>query len=82
MSQILFLFLFTRCILAHNECDLLKIIYEKLGGNVLDVPEDCCRMNGVTCTVNGHVTAISWSHQNLTGSIPPEIGMLANLQEL
>jgi hypothetical protein len=35
---------------------------------------------GVTCTSTGTVTKIKWNFKGLTGSIPPEIGNLTNLQ--
>jgi hypothetical protein len=37
---------------------------------------------GVTCNSDGTVTKINWYNKGLTGSIPPEIGNLVNLQLL
>jgi hypothetical protein len=77
--------LFNQCILAQaTECDWVRIIYRKLGGNAQHIPEDCCRMRGVECA-DGHVVQIDWSpwyRQGLKGSIPPEFGNLVNLQKL
>jgi hypothetical protein len=53
-----------------------------MGGDVLNIPDDCCEMIGIKCTQDGHVTKIHWSHQELSGSIPSEIGNLANLEDL
>ena len=68
-------------IFTKNDCSSLKIIYQKMGGDVKSIPKNCCKMSGVTCS-NGHVTKISWSNQGLTGSIPLELGKLLKLQEL
>jgi hypothetical protein len=66
---------------AQPDCNWVRIIYEKMGGNVNIIPRDCCQMDGVTCA-DGHVTELIWVHQDLTGFIPPEIGNLANLQNV
>lgn len=68
-------------IAVRTECDWLRIVYQKMGGNVLDIPRDCCKMYGVRCR-NGDVTSINWINQALTGSIPSEIRHLVNLQSL
>jgi hypothetical protein len=68
-------------ILAMTDCDWVRIIYQKMGGNLRRIPEDCCRTYGVAC-VGDHVTGVYWSNKDLTGSIPPELGMLAELQYL
>jgi hypothetical protein len=39
-------------------------------------------MAGVTCTSAGTVTKIDWTNKGLTGSIPPEIGNLTDLNYL
>jgi hypothetical protein len=39
-------------------------------------------ITGVTCTSTGQVTKISWPFAGLSGSIPPEIGNLVNLEGL
>ena len=41
----------------------------------------CCSMQGIACS-GSNVTQVVWYHQNLTGTIPAEIGNLVNLQEL
>jgi hypothetical protein len=89
IPQFLLWLLFTQCILAQTapdiaaqtDCDWVRIIYEKMGGNVRRVPEDCCIMYGVTCT-DGMVTSVVWSSQGLTGSIPEELRNLVNLHKL
>jgi hypothetical protein len=37
---------------------------------------------GVVCNADGEVIKMDWSSQSLSGSIPPEIGNLVNLQKL
>jgi hypothetical protein len=73
--------LFTKCIVAENDCDWVKIIYQKMGGHYSMIPQDCCRMLGVAC-LDGKVIEIRWGYNNLNGCIPPEIGHLINLQLL
>ena len=68
-------------ILAMTDCDWVRIIYLKMGGNVKLIPKDCCRMVGVECT-DSHVTEINWNIQGLSGTIPAELGNLVNLQKL
>jgi len=41
-----------------------------------------CDWYGVTCDENGHVTILDLSQNRLTGTLPSEIGNLANLKEL
>jgi hypothetical protein len=74
--------LFNQCILAETDCDWVRIIYSKMGGDVNSVPQDCCRMDGIHCSEDGHVIKISWNHQGLTGSLPQEVGNLLNLEWL
>jgi hypothetical protein len=81
LFQLVLGLLLTKCIIAQNECHWLRIIYRKMGGGAV-ISWDCCRMNGVFCTEDGHVTGINWSRQGLTGSIPSEIEKLVNLEEL
>ena len=81
ISQFLLQLLLTQCILAQTDCDWVRIIYQKLGGNVSRILEDCCIMYDVTCT-DGMVTEIYWSDQGLTGSIPEELSNLENLELL
>ena len=81
MFALIFLLLVTKCIVAAGECDGLKIIYQKMGGDVSIIPQNCSRMLGVACH-DGHVIGINWSNNNLNGTIPPEIGHLVNLRWL
>ena len=74
-------FLFGQDHISRTDCHWVRIIYQKMGGNVKRIPDDCCRRNGIVCT-DGHVTTINWNYLGLTGSIPPEIGMLVGLREL
>ena len=53
-----------------------------MGGDVGQIPQDCCEMEGVQCSQDGHITDINWNQQGLTGSISQEIGNLVNLQTL
>ena len=73
--------LFTKCIVAENDCDSVKIIYQKMGGDVSKIPQNCCRMLGVICH-DGQVSYIRWGYHNLKGYIPPEIGNLVHLRWL
>lgn len=41
-----------------------------------------CRWPGVTCNDDRWVTGINWARQNLMGSIPSELGLLADLESL
>ncbi len=81
MFTLIFFLLFTKCIVAVSDCDWVKIIHQKMGGNVSLNPQNCCKMNGVAC-LDGNVIAIYWINQNLKGLIPPEIGNLVKLQRL
>jgi hypothetical protein len=74
--------LFNQCILAQaTECDWVRIIYRKLGGNFRWIHPDCCTMNEIICT-DGYITEIRWHNLRLKGSIPPELENLVNLQKL
>jgi len=73
--------LITKCIVAFSDCDWVKIIYGKMGGNVSLIPQDCCLMARITCH-DGHVIRIRWGYQGLNGYISPEIGNLLNLESL
>ena len=82
MTQLLLWPLLTQCILAANDdCHWVRVIYGKMGGDVSDILEDCCRMKRVICE-QGRVTVLSWGNKGLKGYIPPEIGNLVNLQNL
>jgi hypothetical protein len=70
-----------QCLVA-SECYWLRIIYQKMGGDVSLIPVDCCQMDGIICSDDDHITEIDWIGQDLTGTIAPEIGMLTHLQEL
>jgi hypothetical protein len=82
ISHFLFWLLLSKFILAETDCDWLRIIYSKMGGDVQKIPQNCCRMDGVECTEDGYVTAIDWNHQGLSGSIPKELGNLVYLEWL
>ena len=81
MFSLILLLLFTKFIVAVSDCDWVKIIYQKMGGDVSRIPQNCCRMAGVTCH-DGHVIELRWGYQGLNGYIPPEIGHLINLRWL
>ena len=74
--------LVTECIVAKHDCDWVKIIYQKMDGDIsLNRQENCCKMFGVRCDY-GQVIGIHWGYQGLNGYIPPEIGNLINLEIL
>ena len=64
-----------------SECDWVRIIYGKMGGDVSEIPNDCCEMEGVKCE-QGAVTMLRWNQQGLNGCIPAEIEKLTNLKVL
>jgi hypothetical protein len=41
-----------------------------------------CRWSGVTCNEERQVTGINWARQELTGTIPAELGLLTHLTSL
>ncbi|CAI0628190.1 unnamed protein product [Linum tenue] len=41
-----------------------------------------CSFSGVTCDEDGEVVSLDVSYQNLTGSLPPEIGILRSLSKI
>jgi hypothetical protein len=45
------------------------------------VEAQCCDMVGVKCS-DSKVKLIAWYDLNLTGSIPPELGNLTDLEKL
>jgi len=70
-----------------SECDALVALYNSTGGdnwtdhtgwNVTNMP---CSWYGVSCS-GGHVSQLSLSSNQLTGTIPPELGQLSNLTRL
>lgn len=73
--------MFTQCILGMTDCDLVKQIYQKMGGDVSNI-EDGCNIPGVVCNEIGQVTKLFWSRNDLNGSIPEEIGELSELEYL
>ena len=81
MFALIILLLLTKCIVAKHDCDWVKIIYQKMGGDVSMIPQNCCRMLGVACH-DGHVVGIYWSNKNLNGIISSVIGNLVNLESL
>ena len=82
ITQFLLWLLLPECILAQTDCPYLVYIYFKMGGDVSKIPQNCCEMFRVQCSQDGHVTEINWNQQDLTGSIPQEIGNLKNLEML
>jgi hypothetical protein len=81
IPQLMLWLLFNQCILAETDCDWLRLIYYKMGGDVNSVPRDCCRMDGVRCT-DGYVKNLFLDSRGLTGSLPEELGNLVNLEWL
>ena len=81
ITQFMLWLLITKCIVANHDCDWVRIIYQKMGGRVSNIPQDCCKMFGVAC-LDGHVLQITWGYQGLNGHIPPEIGNLVHLKWL
>jgi len=64
---------------------LVALMSVSLGGSILHNPVlDTCDWIGVTCggADNVTVTAIAWPQLNLTGSLPLELGLLSDLEEL
>jgi Leucine-rich repeat (LRR) protein len=73
--------------LPQSECEALLALYNSTNGpswtnntgwNTNDMP---CSCTGVTCS-DRHVTIIKLDSNNLTGSLPPELGNLSHLQTL
>jgi hypothetical protein len=69
------------------ECEALVALYNSTNGanwsnnsGWLDTNTPC-NWYGVTCSA-GHVTRLDLSDNQLSGNIPPELGNLANLQDL
>jgi hypothetical protein len=81
LPKILLFLFYTLSISAMTDCDWVRIIYQKMGGDVRRIPKDCCKKNGVICA-EGHVTGLYWSKQSLVGSIPRELVELVNLEDL
>ena len=69
---------------AAGDCETVVSLWTNWGKTTTVDPNDptaCCSMTGVTCD-GEKVTAIDWSSQGLSGSIPSAIGNLVNLQFL
>ncbi len=70
-----------------TECQALVALYNSTNGANWNnkggwlATNTPCSWYGVACTA-GHVTNLSLSYNQLSGSIPPQLGNLANLQEL
>lgn len=77
----------TRPIEPITDVDALVAIYQSTGGDGWTrrdgwlAHEDYCDWYGVTCT-DGVVTGLSLNGNNLTGTLPAEIGALAGLTKL
>jgi hypothetical protein len=79
-----------------NDCEIIVDLWKNYWNKTTTVDGNeltaCCYylgsttqtsgIPGVTCTSDGKVTRIEWSYQFPTGSIPPEIGNLKNLNWL
>jgi Leucine-rich repeat (LRR) protein len=70
-----------------TECEVLVTFYNSTNGdNWTDnsgwlETNTPCGWKGVTCS-GGHVLALNLSSNQLSGSIPPELGQLSNLEDL
>jgi len=71
-----------------SECQALIALYNSTDGdnwtnntgwNVTNTP---CSWEGITCNDEGHVTKIELQRNQLSGSLPAEIGTLTHLQWL
>jgi len=70
------------CFCSDSSSDCCWVVRSwQLMKNSNSASNDCCSLKGVTCS-GSKVTRIVWYHQNLTGSIPPEIGKLRHLELL
>lgn len=73
--------------ISQSECDALIDLYKATGGpkwssqNGWNTATDPCTWGGVRCR-DGHVTDLSRSGRNLTGSLPASIASLTQLQSL
>jgi hypothetical protein len=81
IHELLLKLFFGKDILAHTDCDWLRIVYRKMDKSK-SIPRDCCSMHGIRCNTYGHIKEIDWSNQDLSGSIPSEIGMFVQLESL
>lgn len=68
-----------------SDCYWVVRSWQKMGknipANVSSTDNSCCTlpMTGVTCDTSNRVKGIDWSFEDLTGSIPSEIGNLKSL---
>lgn len=72
------------CTIDSPQCCWVVRVWQLMGQYTTVSPNndtECCAMDGVFCT-DSTVTSIDWSHQNLTGSLPSDIGMLTSLTNL
>jgi hypothetical protein len=74
--------------IPQSECEALVALYHSTNGDHWRynswwlVTTRPCRWYGVTCSAAGHVRRLLLSHNQLTGSIPPELGNLSSLESL
>jgi hypothetical protein len=70
-----------------TECQALVALYEATNGDTWTnntgwtVTDQPCTWYGVTCTT-GNITTVALVANSLSGTIPPEVGNLTNLQSL
>lgn len=75
------------CVIARHrsECEALVAIYDSMGGEEWEKSHDwlstldVCDWYGIRCTQDRHVSRIDLLLNNVSGSLPPEIGELRNL---
>ena len=73
---------------THPDLPTLSSIYNALGGSSWKKSDnwldgcDPCDWLGVTCNAEGRVIGLDLSNNGLSGSLPPEIGQLTELQNL
>ena len=75
--------IFLRAVAA-CDCETVVSLWTSFGKTTTVDPNDptaCCSMTGVTCD-GEKVTQLVWYSQGLSGSIPPEMWNLVNLQYL
>ena len=69
---------------ANKQCCWVRKMYSGLGGEPKFISNTgCCHKNGVSCNVNGKVTAVSWNRNRLSnaGSFP-SVSAIQNLPNL
>jgi hypothetical protein len=80
LAQSIITLMLTHSISALSDCSTVVSIYLQMGGYISDA--DCCKIHGVTCDESRNVIKLEWIGQQLSGSIPKEIGNLMNLRIL